>query len=176
MEALIEPPRRMPFYLRWGIWWAERAAGRRLGVARLLAWYPKAAVSSAVMEGLIAHHDGAVDERLLKLVRMQVSFAVACPFCIDMNSAEYANAGISEQQVAALRGRLALEEVQEFSERDRAALNYVRLLSATPLRVTPDAAERVRAHFSEREMVVLATTAAQVNYWARLIQGLGIAE
>ena len=176
MEAFIAPPERVPFWLRWGIQLAERFAGRRLVVARLLAWYPKAAVSSAVLEGLIAHHDGAVDARLLKLVRMQVSFAVACPFCIGMNSADYAGAGISETQVAALRGQIPLEQAASFSEADRAALAYVRLLSETPLRVTPDAAERARQFFSERELVVLATTAAQVNYWARLIQGLGIVE
>ena len=28
--------------------------------------------------------------------------------------------------------------------------------------------------FSERELVVLASTIAQVNFWARLVQGLGV--
>ena len=32
----------------------------------------------------------------------------------------------------------------------------------------------LREEFSERELVILATTAAQVNYWARVIQALGI--
>jgi alkylhydroperoxidase family enzyme len=32
----------------------------------------------------------------------------------------------------------------------------------------------LKAHFTERELVVLASTAAQVNYWGRLIQALGI--
>ena len=33
--------------------------------------------------------------------------------------------------------------------------------------------QRLRDSFSEREIVALAATSAQVNYWARLIQGLG---
>jgi alkylhydroperoxidase family enzyme len=32
----------------------------------------------------------------------------------------------------------------------------------------------LKQHFTEREIVILASTAAQVNYWARLIQALGI--
>jgi alkylhydroperoxidase family enzyme len=32
----------------------------------------------------------------------------------------------------------------------------------------------LREAYSERELVILATTAAQVNYWARVIQALGI--
>lgn len=176
MDAFIAPPQHTAWYLRIGIWFAERAAHKRLLPARLLAWYPRAAVSSAVLESLIAHDEGAVDARLLKLVRMQVSFAVACPFCIGMNSAEYAAMGIADKVVEAMRGRADLDAVDSLSARDKAALRYVRLISETPLKVTPEAAAQVRAHFSEREMVVLATTAAQVNYWARLIQGLGIPE
>ena len=30
------------------------------------------------------------------------------------------------------------------------------------------------ATFSEREMVVMASTIAQVNFWTRMIQGLGV--
>ena len=30
------------------------------------------------------------------------------------------------------------------------------------------------ATFSEREMVVIASTIAQVNFWTRMIQGLGV--
>ena len=37
-----------------------------------------------------------------------------------------------------------------------------------------DLVERVKSAFTEREFVILASTAAQVNYWARLIQALGI--
>jgi alkylhydroperoxidase family enzyme len=44
----------------------------------------------------------------------------------------------------------------------------------TPLKFHPDLVERVKAAFTEREFVILASTAAQVNYWARLIQALGI--
>jgi len=111
---------------------------------------------------------------MLKLVRMTVSFAVACPFCIDMNSYEHQGLGIIEQEVLALRGQVELENVSTFSTRERLAIRYARLVSQTPLKFHPDIIEQLKDNFTEREIVILASTAAQVNYWARLIQALGI--
>lgn len=174
MNAFIEPPKQISPFLRLGIWIAEKVTGQVMLPARILAWYPKAALGSGVMEALVAHRDGKIDERMLKLVRMAASYAAACPFCIDMNSYEHAEAGINADEVLALRGQLALELVPSFSARERLAVQYARLISQTPLKFHPDFIEQIKSHFSEREMVILASTAAQVNYWARLIQALGI--
>lgn len=174
MNAFIEPPQKISFLLRLGIWVSERVTGRRMLPARILAWYPKAAIGSGVLEAMVAHHDGKLDERVLKLVRMAASFAAACPFCIDMNSYEHETLRISPREVLALRGQLDLESVSTFSTHERLAIAYARLVSQTPLKFHPDFIEQVRANFNEREMVILAATAAQVNYWARLIQALGI--
>ncbi len=174
MDTFINPPPNIPLILRLGIWFAEKTTGKRMLPARILAWYPKAAIGSGVMEALVAHQDGNISQRLLKLVRMAASFATACPFCIDMNSHEHASLGIDAREVAALRGQFALEDVDSFSERERLAIQYARLVSQTPLKFQPDFIEQLKRHFNEREMVILASTAAQVNYWARLIQALGI--
>jgi alkylhydroperoxidase family enzyme len=174
MNAFIDPPRKFSIFLRLGILVSEKVAGRKMLPARILAWYPRAALGSGVLESLVAHHDGRLDERMLKLVRMAASFAVACPFCIDMNSHEHTSLGIDANEVSALRGQVTLESVASFSARERLAIQYARLISQTPLRFQPDFIDQIKANFEEREMVILASTAAQVNYWARLIQALGI--
>ncbi len=174
MSAFIAPPKHIPFYLRLGIWIAEKVSKRELLPPRLLAWYPKVAVSSGVLEALIAHKDGKLDGRMLKLVRLQASFAVACPFCIDMNSVEVTESGITAQELSALQGQVELEAVTTFSSRERLALEYARLISRAPLAFPPAFIQTLKANFTEREIVILATTAAQVNYWARLIQALGV--
>ena len=69
--AFISPPTKIPWYLRLGLWVASRISGADLLPARLLAWYPKAAISSAVLEGLIAHQDGRTD--LFPDKNMQIS-------------------------------------------------------------------------------------------------------
>ena len=174
MNAFINPPQKISLMLRLGIWFSERITRRIMLPARILAWYPKAAIGSGVLESLVAHKDGKLDERTLKLVRMAVSFAVACPFCIDMNSYEHQSLGIIEQEVLALRGQIDLDSANTFSVRERLAIQYARLVSQTPLKFYPDFIEQVKSNFTEREIVILASTAAQVNYWARLIQALGI--
>ena len=174
MNAFIDPPRKISLLLRLGIWFSERITGRIMLPARILTWYPKAAIGSGVLESLVAHKDGRLDERMLKLVRMAVSFAVVCPFCIDMNSYEYRDLGITEQEALALRGQIELENMSTFSVRERLSIQYARLVSQTPLKFHPDIIEQLKDNFTEREIVILASTAAQVNYWARLIQALGI--
>jgi AhpD family alkylhydroperoxidase len=173
-EAFIKPPARMPPYLRLGIWLAERVAQQPLLPGRLLAWYPPAAVSSGVLEALIAKGDATLTPRLLNLVRLQTSLAVSCPFCIQMNSAELEKNGVTPEEMSALRGQVPLAAVPSLTVRERLALEYARLISASPLLFPPAFVTELTANFAQREMVILASTAAQVNYWARLIQALGI--
>jgi alkylhydroperoxidase family enzyme len=146
--------------------------GRTMLPARILAWYPKAAIGSGIMEALVAHADGPMTPRMLKLIRMTASYAVACPFCVDMNSHEYRLVGITDEEAESLRGDY--EQVTSFSENEKLAIAYTRVISQTPLKFHPELVERVKSVFTEREFVILASTAAQVNYWARLIQALGI--
>jgi alkylhydroperoxidase family enzyme len=112
---------------------------------------------------------GRLTERTLKLVRMAVSFAVSCPFCVGMNSAGWEKL-MTQDDLAAVQG---LAPLDAFEPLERMAIEYARRASATPLDFTPEYGAELTAMFTPRELVVLATTAAQVNYWARVIQGLG---
>lgn len=174
MSAFIAPPSRIPLFLKAGIWISERITGKPMLPARLLAWYPKAAIGSAALEGLVAHHDGRLDKRMLKLVRLSASYAAACPFCIDMNSVEYRETGVTEAEFLALQNEVDPDTVPTLSTREKLAVGYARLISSTPLRFPLEFMAGITANFTEREVVVLASTTAQVNYWARLIQALGI--
>jgi alkylhydroperoxidase family enzyme len=174
MEAFIDSPPQIPFFLKIGIWISKIVTGRELLPAKLLAWYPKVAISSGIMEALVAHHDGKLDGRILKIVRLQTSFAVACPFCIDMNSCDYTDYGITQNELIALQGHAEITDVQTFSARERIAIEYAKLISRAPLAFPLNFVKSLKANFTEREIVVLAATAAQVNYWARLLQALGV--
>ena len=174
MDSFIDPPRRIPLLPRLGIRIAEGRLRKRLLAARILSWYPKAAIGSGVMEALVAHESGDATSRLLKLVRMQVSFSASCPFCIDLNSAEYAGERITQTEIEALQGLRTAESVSSFSDPERTALVYARALTATPIRLESALIARLKDQFTEREIVVLASTIGQVNFWTRTIQGLGV--
>jgi alkylhydroperoxidase family enzyme len=174
MDAFIAPPRNPPLFLKLGIWVSEKITGKAMLPARILAWYPKVAIGSGILESLVAHEDHNLDERILKIVRIQASYAAACPFCIDMNSHQYEEKHISIDELLVLQGRKPVDEVNTFSKREQLAIQYAKLISQTPLKFQPIFVDNLKQHFNEREIVILASTAAQVNYWGRLIQALGI--
>jgi alkylhydroperoxidase family enzyme len=174
MEAFIKPPKRIPFYIRIGIGIAKRVTGKDLLAPRILSWYPRVAVSSGILESLVAHGRKELNKRILKLVRMAVSFTVSCPFCIDMNSHEYEKQHITGAEMLALQGSAELDSVETFTAPEKLAVAYARVISRTPLSFPSELIEKLKETFTEKEIVILASTAAQVNYWARMIQALGI--
>jgi len=170
--AFISPPPHIPWLMRFGMFIVRRITKKDLLLPKLLAWYPKAAVSSGVLEAMIAHSEGCLDERLLKLVRLAVSYTAGCPFCVDMNAQDWEQL-ITPEEMAALQGRTTLEAVPTLQPHERLAVEYARLASSTPLHFPFEFIAELTRSFSEREIVILAVTAAQVNYWTRLIQALG---
>lgn len=174
MKAFIDPPQKIPFYLKIGIRLTQYITKKDLLPPKLLAWYPKVAISSGILESLVAHGEKDLDKRILKLVRIQSSFSVSCPFCVDMNSFEFDKVGITEEEMTSLQGRIDKSNVQTFSTREKLAMEYAQCISKSPLSFPQPLIEELKKHFSEREIVILASTAAQVNYWARLLQALGV--
>ena len=173
MTVLIDPPARVPWFLRPMIWIAARITGKDPLPARLLAHFPKGAVGAGAMELSAAGAPGDLDARTLAVVRIVASAVAGCPFCIDMNAATWKRAGLSR---ADLRAALDVDEAAwaRLGPRERSAARYARALSQTPVVIDAALANELRAQFSPKEIVVLATTIAQVNYWSRFNQGLGV--
>jgi len=174
MSAFIKPPKKIPLFLKLGIMISRKVTGRDLLVPKLLAWYPKVAISSGILESLVAHGKKDLNERILKLVRIQTSLTVSCAFCIDMNSFGYEKSGISKQELDALSRRVNINEVATFSEKEKIVIEYVKCVCRTPIQIPKEVSDTLILNFTEREIVILASTIVQVNYWARLIQGLGV--
>ncbi len=173
-NAFIKPPKRIPLFVRIGMVLSKRVTKKDLLAPRLLAWYPKAAFGSGVLELFTAHGKKDLNERILKLIRIQSSLSVGCPFCIDMNSFEYEKSGISEKEMRDLTEGIEPDRIRSFSAKEKLAVEYAGSISRTPAVVTAEFMEKVKSEFTEREIVILSATAAQVNYWARLLIALGV--
>lgn len=173
-SAYIKPPERIPFLLKIGIRISNRVTKKELLAPKLLAWVPKVAIGSGVLESLVAHGNKDLNKRMLKLIRIQVSLHVACPFCIDMNSFEYDKEDIIQEEITQLAAGVPASEIDSFSEKEKLALTYAKLISDTPAHIPSSLVDELKTKFSEREIVILASTAAQVNYWARLLVALGV--
>lgn len=87
-----------------------------------------------------------------------------------MNTAEYEAAGLDADDLAALHAG----DDARFDARARAVIRLARAMSGTPAQVPTALRAEVAARFTPREVVVLVTAVAQVNYWARLNQALGV--
>ena len=178
--ALIDPPRRPNPLLRAGVWASERVTGRRMVPARLLAWVPRAAVGAGVMEALVAHD--VPSARILRLVRLASSFTVGCAFCIDLNAHEREREGVTDAELDALRrlGTTASDPdglaaaFPTLDPRERLAVGYAHRVSLTPPDLPAWFTTALTETFDERELVTLASTIAQVNFWARFNQALGV--
>jgi AhpD family alkylhydroperoxidase len=107
---------------------------------------------------------------LLDLVRMRASQINGCAFCLDMHSKDARAAGETEQR---LYGLDAWRETPYYSARERAALEWTEALTLIAGSHAPDDVyERVRAQFSEEEIVNLSLAIVQINGWNRLSIGL----
>ncbi len=107
---------------------------------------------------------------LLDLVRMRASQINGCAFCLDMHSKDARAAGETEQR---LYGLDAWREAPYYSARERAALEWTEALTLIAGSHAPDDVyERVRAQFSEEEIVNLSLAIVQINGWNRLSIGL----
>lgn len=173
---LVDPPRRIPLVLRPALWLAERITGKQALPGRLLAHFPKGAFGAGVFEAAAANGsdlerpDGA---RVLAVARIVASAVAGCPFCIDMNAATWQRAGLTPRELRSLLSE-PVPALTTLDARSAAAGKYAAALSATPVELDERLRTELAEVFSAREIVVLATTIAQVNFWSRFSQGLGI--
>ncbi|MEZ5284875.1 MAG: carboxymuconolactone decarboxylase family protein [Vicinamibacterales bacterium] len=109
---------------------------------------------------------GGLDDTVLNLVRMRASQVNRCAFCLDMHSKDARAAGETEQR---LYGLDAWRDTPYYSPRERAALEWTEALTLVAEAGVPDEVyERVRAEFSEDELLHLSLAVVAINGWNRL--------
>jgi len=107
-----------------------------------------------------------LEESLLNLIRMRASQINGCAYCLDMHWKDARALGESEQR---LYGLDAWEESPYYTDRERAALAWTEAL--TKVReghVSDEVYERVRPHFTEKELADLSLAITSINSWNRL--------
>ncbi len=175
MEApIINAPKKIPLFFKLALWISKKETGKDLLTARMMTWYPRSAIGSGVLELMTAKGKTPLEKRLLNLVRLQASLVCSCRFCVDMNSASIEKNGISEEEFSALRDNTDCHTIATLSVRESLAIEYATRMSNTPLVFEDGFIDKLKANFSEKEIVMLASTIASVNYWARFNQALGI--
>ena len=107
-----------------------------------------------------------LDTTLLDLVRMRASQINGCSCCLDIHSKDARANGETEQR---LYGLTAWRETPYYSASERAALEWTEVLTLVSETHVPDEVyERVRAQFSDDELLHLTLAIVSINGWNRL--------
>jgi AhpD family alkylhydroperoxidase len=114
--------------------------------------------------------ESGLDGRVRELAIMRVAALTGCDYVFGVHEALYAKpAGVTPGEVEALRKR---GEPAPFRGRDGALIAYVDAMTRDV--AVPDAAfEKMRGHFSEREVVEVTVLAAAYNMHTRFLMALG---
>jgi len=109
----------------------------------------------------------SLGKRLIALVDIRASQLNRCAWCLDMHTIEAREAGASARQVDLVA---AWHEAGDlFSEREQAALAFAEQVTLIGQEGVSDAVwARVRASFTEQEIVELLMTIAVINVWNRM--------
>ncbi|GCE07581.1 carboxymuconolactone decarboxylase family protein [Dictyobacter aurantiacus] len=107
-----------------------------------------------------------LESSLIHLVDMRASQINGCAFCLDMHAKDARAEGESEQRLYLLS---AWREAPFYSERERAALEWTEAVTLVAEDHIPDEVyERVRPHFTDKELANLTLVICTINAWNRL--------
>ncbi len=113
--------------------------------------------------------ESGLEPTLLELVRLRASLINGCAYCIDMHTKDARAAGETEQRLYSVS---VWRETPFYTPRERAALEWAEALTEIGSSHAPDDLyERVRAHFTEDELVSLTMAIVAINGWNRLAMG-----
>ena len=111
-----------------------------------------------------------VEERLKALGELKAAAMAGCEYCLDIGSWIARRSGVSEQQLRELH---RFRESDAFAEDERLVLEYAEGMTSTPVDVPDDLFERMRARFTEPQLVELTAAIATENYRARFNWAFG---
>jgi AhpD family alkylhydroperoxidase len=110
--------------------------------------------------------ESGLEESLLHLIKLRASQINGCAYCIDMHWKDAKAVGEPDQKLYELN---AWEECPFYTDRERAALAWTEAVTQVAESWVPDELyERVRQHFSEKEIADLTLAIATINAWNRL--------
>ena len=111
-------------------------------------------------------HECGLEESLIHLIKLRASQMNGCAYCLDMHWKDLRAIGETEQRMYSLD---AWRECPYYSERERAAFEWTEAVTLITTGHVPDEVyEKVRPHFSDKELCDLTLAVATINSWNRL--------
>jgi AhpD family alkylhydroperoxidase len=161
----LDPVRRLTFAL------ARRIYGRELEPSQVMAHHRPLLVGYGVIGLTVDRFSKTVDVALRDLAMLRASQLIGCEWCLDFGSKLARDSGIPEVQ---LRELSLWRRSEHFSDTERLVLEYAEQMTRTPVDVSDELFERLRAVFDERQLVEITMAIAFENLTSRFNWALGI--
>ena len=113
----------------------------------------------------------SVPVRYKALGELRAAMVVGCEFCVDIGSMIARESGLSDDELKEL---VDWRSSELLDEKDKLVLEYADGVSGTPVEVSDELFERLRAHFDEEQLVELTAAIAWENWRARFNWAFGL--
>jgi uncharacterized peroxidase-related enzyme len=160
-----------PWYLRPFFWNQKRKYGQVLKPALLWARSPKLYLAVALLYGALDRRRSPLDPVLRSLVTVRVSQINWCRFCVDLNAMTLARRAGSTRKVEHLE---RWRDSGEFSDAERAALEYAEAVTITDRHVSDEIMEGLRRQFDDDAIVELTGLIAFQNLSSKFNSALDV--
>jgi AhpD family alkylhydroperoxidase len=108
----------------------------------------------------------SLEKSLYELVKIRASQLNGCAYCIDMHTKDARAAGETEQRLYCLS---AWRECPFYTDRERAGLEWAEAVTLVhDGQVPDDVYDRVRPHFTDKELADLNFAVVVINAWNRV--------
>jgi 4-carboxymuconolactone decarboxylase len=156
---------------------SRRRYGEVMDPLRIYAHHPKVMMGYAALE-MVSERSSRVDERLKHLAETRAAMICGCEWCLDFASSISEEARVGEED---LRELPTYWSSDRFSELEKLVLDYATGMSRSPVDVSDELFDRLRAELDEAQLVELTNIIALENYrarfnWAFGIEGQGFSE
>ena len=113
----------------------------------------------------------SVPVRYKALGELRAAMVVGCEFCVDIGSMIARQSGLSDDE---LKDLIDWQASERFDEQDKLVLAYADAISSTPVEVSDELFDGLRAHFDEEQLVELTAAIAWENWRARFNWAFGL--
>lgn len=178
-DALAQPRVRIaasvgdsyPWYVRLIFAAQRRKYGSELESARVWGRLPRAFLLLTLLYRTLDRPGSSLEPVLRALVQVRIAQINWCAFCVDLNSAAALERAVSPEKLAALG---EYETSPLYAEREKAALAYAEALTDPARRVDEVHFARLRAIFTDQEVLELTALAALQNLSSKFNAALAI--
>jgi AhpD family alkylhydroperoxidase len=171
MRVSEKPLRRYPFFI-WPFFWRQRKKyGQVLKPGMLWGRSPWLFATVAMLYGALDRRNSPLTPVLRSLVTVRVSQINWCAFCVDINSNTLLQRAGAQDKVDALEN---WEDADIYSPEERLALEYTDAVTRSDIQVTDELMTRMKAHYTDDEIVELTGLIAFQNLSSKFNAALDV--